>query len=304
MEFGIRIIQMQKYKKDNKGINSTVKAIIFIFLAIICAMVIHIYNKRLVVDNYGIQTNNNVDIRILQLTDLHNAQFGKHNSKLIEKVRQQHPDIIVMTGDMLNRENERTDIVTNLITALVDIAPVYYGLGNHEYAFMNSFDKDLIKILTDAGAIVVDNDYVDVDINGNQLRIGGYMGYYRIPGMTVTSEDEKNKQLKFFDDFENTNRYKILINHIPTTWLDWGYNDYPVDLVFSGHYHGGQIVLPFIGPLFAPYIGFNPPYAKGVYKWKYATCILSAGLGDEYAYIPRINNPPEIVGVDLKPTTE
>ena len=280
------------------------KNIIIIVSTVFLLLIVHLYNLRLKITNVEVRADIYSHIKIVHITDLHNSQFGKDNSKLISKIKKQNPDIIIMSGDMLNRNEVTTEVVTSLIAKLEKIAPVYYGLGNHEYAFMNSFDKDLIKILTDAGAIVVDNDYVDVDINGNQLRIGGYMGYYRIPGMTVTSEDEKNSQLKFFDDFENTNRYKILINHIPTTWLDWGYNDYPVDLVFSGHYHGGQIVLPFIGPVYAPYIGFNPPYAKGVYKWKYATCILSAGLGDEYAYIPRINNPPEIVVVDLKPTTE
>jgi predicted MPP superfamily phosphohydrolase len=71
--------------------------------------------------------------------------------------------------------------------------------------------------------------------------------------------------------------------------------------VFSGHYHGGQWNLQFIGGVYAPYIGFNPPFVKGVYKGEYATIILSSGLGNEHRYIPRINNPPEIVVVDIKP---
>ena len=101
---------------------------------------------------------------------------------------------------------------------------------------------------------------------------------------------------------ENTDRIKLLINHIPTQWLEWNYIDRDdVDVVFSGHYHGGIIRIPFIDRgVFAPYVGWFPARSKGMYIGKKATCILSAGLGDERG-IPRINNPPEIVVVDLIP---
>ncbi|MCR5753226.1 MAG: metallophosphoesterase, partial [Acetatifactor sp.] len=278
--------------------------VLLLILLLILLLVFRLNSIGLKVTKVKINSDVNNTIRIVQLSDLHNSKFGSNNMKLVDIVKYQNPDLIVMTGDMLNREEERTDIVTKLINSLTEIAPVYYGYGNHEDSWMKKYNKDLKKILTDAGAIVVDNNYVDVDINGNQLRIGGYMGYYRIPGMLQLSEEELKGQNEFFERFEDTERYKILLNHIPTTWVDWGYNNYPVDLVFSGHYHGGQCVLPFIGPLYAPYIGFNPPFVKGIYTGEYATCILSSGLGNEHIYLPRINNPPEIVVVDLKPTTE
>ncbi|MCR5736910.1 MAG: metallophosphoesterase [Eubacterium sp.] len=254
--------------------------------------------------SYKIETSVKAPIRILQLSDLHCSEFDEKNTRLIEFVKEQSPDIILMTGDMINRDEDDISVATNLISSLTEIAPVYYGHGNHEYQWMERTGKDLRQEITDAGAVLLDNNYVDIEIKGNKLRIGGYMGYYRIPWMFERTEEEKKEEYSFFDDFENTDRYKILINHIPTQWVDWDYTQHPVDLVFSGHYHGGQWVLPGIGAVYAPYIGFNPPNVKGVFHGKYATCILSTGLGSEHWYLPRINNPPEVVVVDLVPNKD
>lgn len=91
---------------------------------------------------------------------------------------------------------------------------------------------------------------------------------------------------------------KILLGHIPTPWLDWRYIDkYDVDLIFSGHYHGGEIKFPFVGGLYAPYVGAFPEYTEGVFKGEKGTCILSAGLGSEH--FVRFNNPPQLVVADL-----
>lgn len=130
------------------------------------------------------------------------------------------------------------------------------------------------------------------------------MGYYRQPGMLTQDEEQKKIELDFANDFENTDRLKILINHIPTQWVDWDYiNEYPVDIVFSGHYHGGAIRIPIIDQgLYAPYVGWFPPYTKGMFTGSQATCVLSTGLGSEHN-IPRLNNPPDIVIVDVVPYT-
>ena len=110
--------------------------------------------------------------------------------------------------------------------------------------------------------------------------------------------------MDFAEQFERTDRLKFLLCHIPTAWLDWEYIDcYPVDVVFSGHYHGGQIRLPGIGGLVAPYVGLFPEYTKGVFYGEQAVCVLSAGVGTE-ENIPRINNFPEVVVVDLEKNTE
>lgn len=90
---------------------------------------------------------------------------------------------------------------------------------------------------------------------------------------------------------------------LPLPWVDWDYIDkFPVDVVFSGHYHGGVIRLPLLDRgVYAPYTGFFPKHTKGVFVGTQATCVLSAGLGSEHA-VPRINNPPEVAVVDLVPS--
>lgn len=278
----------------------TILVTFLIFVIIIFLYCIVNTEYDVTVTNYCLKTDLNHPIRIVQLTDLHESEVGTDNEELIQTVKEQNPDIIVMTGDMQNKDDENTSIVCNLIKNLTAIADVYYSYGNHEKAWERNFDRSLAEVVTEAGAIVVDNGYTDIEINGNSLRIGGYMGYYSAVHMTAKTEEEQKKEQEFESAFEDTERYKILLNHIPTSWVDWGYlDDYPVDLVFSGHYHGGQMVLPFVGPLYAPYIGFFPENVKGIYQGTQTVCVLSSGLGTEY-FVPRVNNPPEIVVVDLQ----
>ena len=114
---------------------------------------------------------------------------------------------------------------------------------------------------------------------------------------------QKQYEMDFADVFEDTHRFKLLLCHIPTAWLDWEYiNDYPVDLVLCGHNHGGQIRLPLLGPLYAPYVGLFPDYTEGLFLGQEAACVLSRGLGSSPG-MPRINNLPEITVIDLIPKT-
>lgn len=271
-------------------------------VCMLCLLLIgyfYITSLSLILTKYEIDSDFESPIRIVQITDLHNAEYGGSNSDLINKIKDQNPDLIMMTGDMLNEDDKNTDIVCNLIQKLSSIAPVYFGYGNHEKTWEKTFEVNLRDILKESGAIVVDNDYIDSDLKGNALRIGGYMGYYRTPHMITQDENQQKIEIQFFEDFENTDRYKILLNHIPTNWLDWGYiNDYPVDLVLTGHYHGGVIRF-FNQGLFVTYVGWFPKYTKGMFTGDKATCILSTGLGSEHI-IPRLNNPGEIVVIDLK----
>lgn len=276
--------------------------------ALVIAVVVgyfSISSKNLTINKYSLNESVNSSIRILQLSDLHNAEFGDNNEELIDLVKKQSPDLIVMSGDMINRDEENLDIITDLISSLSDAAPIYYGYGNHEVDWIESFSTDLEDKLTQAGAVVLNNSYRDVSVNDSELRIGGYMGYYRQPGMFTQDDVQKKSELDFANDFENTDRLKILINHIPTQWVDWDYiNIYPVDIVFSGHYHGGAIRIPIIDQgLYAPYVGWFPPYTKGLFSGTQAKCVLSTGLGSEHN-IPRLNNPLEIVVVDVVPYTE
>ena len=116
-------------------------------------------------------------VRVVQLTDLHNSTFGRDNEKLAELVAQAQPDLIFITGDLLNANVERTDIATGIITKLSAIAPVYVSLGNHETEYLERYGTDLIPLYQDAGATVLEQDYVDVTVHGQNLRIGGLYSY-------------------------------------------------------------------------------------------------------------------------------
>ena len=256
---------------------------------------------QLRVTRYEVETKLTESIRIVHLTDLHSCVYGENNEKLVQLVAEQEPDLILMTGDMLSRSDDGPGVVCALIPKLLEIAPVYYGYGNHEFQWENRTGESLEPALEAAGAVVLNTTCLDVTVNEQALRIGGYHGYYRQPGMYDISPEQHQAELDFAADFENTDRYKILLSHIPTAWLDWGYiNTCPVDLVLSGHYHGGQIVLPPVGGLAAPYVGLFPEYTRGLYVGEKAICVLSAGVGTE-DWLPRINNLPEVVVVELVP---
>lgn len=280
------------------GHRKKILAMIIAILFCLLGTIFIIRDHKINVQYYKILCGLKQNIRIVQLTDLHNRKFGVENEQLILKVSCQNPDLIFMTGDMLNEEDDLSAI-TNLVKKLSDIAPVYYSYGNHEMHWKKGTETELRESLKKAGAVVLNFEFEDVKINGELLRIGGYYGYYRTPHMRTSDESEQSIELKMADEFENTNDTKLLLCHIPTVWVDWkGLDRYPVDIVFSGHYHGGQIRLPMIGGLYAPYVGWLPGKIRGIYSGQKGTCILSTGLGSE-TWIPRVNNSPEICVVDL-----
>ena len=290
---------MRNTNKRKKHWFLRITLIIFLLISLLFSYYI-ISSLFLRTEHYSVHGDIAVPIRIVQLTDLHNAEFGKNNKKLVSLVEQQNPDLILMTGDMLNRDDPNTEIVKRLISDLSPIAPVFYGYGNHETSWEKNYKKDLHEVLSSAGATVLESEYADVEIKGQPLRIGGYMGYWWQSHMMTKDPEQREREKQFFHDFRDTDRQMILMNHVPTSWLDWNYIDTaPAGIAFCGHYHGGVVRIPFIDQgVFAPYVGWFPPYTKGVFEGEVTTCVLSVGLGNEHG-IPRFNNPPEIVVVDL-----
>lgn len=270
------------------------KKILFIITGIVLIILagLLVSNRLLSVTHYEYHNDKlEHSFTIVQLSDLHNAQFGKKNSRLLSRMKKEDPDVIFMTGDMLDDSKDRTDIVLNLVKEAVKIAPVYYSLGNHEMVYTERYDPDesFYQELREAGAVVLDKEYVDTTINGQEVRIGGVYGY------VLDYDWEDGSEQRFMEEFQNTERFKILLSHIPEGLLLWkSMERWNVDLVFSGHVHGGQVRLPFVGGLFDPEEGWFPTYTKGMYECGYGTMILSAGLGSSKG-IPRINDMPELV---------
>ena len=159
--------------------------IILILILIVGDVIYSVFflNMNIVVTHYNVSVDLVDNFRIVQLTDLHSKQFGKNNEKIIRSVQENQPDIIMMTGDMIDKEDENPDTVLRLIKDLNRIAPVYYSYGNHEYGWEKKWNKQLTPLIEQAGAKVLREEWVDFDIKENRISIGGYYGYYRRPHM-------------------------------------------------------------------------------------------------------------------------
>lgn len=243
-------------------------------------------------------------VRIAVISDLHGREFGRENARLIEKIRAQKPDAIFLDGDMIDRSADSADVqeLLRLIKRLHEIAPVYFAPGNHELEYMQT-DTSLLTQVTEAGAVIVNDSYVDVTIAGQPLRIGGTMGHAFYFGRSE-EEFSSSPEYQFLKAFEDTDVPKICLAHMPDTFIFNGaYNLWNVDLILSGHTHGGLIRLPFIGGLYAPMQGWFPEYDQGYFRLgEHMQMVITSGLAG-HGMIPRINNPPEIVVIDLVPET-
>lgn len=242
------------------------------------------------------------EIRLIQITDLHNSIFGSNNKRLVSKVVDKSPDMILITGDLLNANESDNNIATTLLKELSAIAPTYVSLGNHELEYEQNYGVNISSLYESAGATVLNRQYEDITINNQPLRIGGIYGYC-LPDKYLETGEADLGECMFLWDFENTDRYKILLSHIPIAWLkNDGLEEWDIDCVFSGHLHGGQVILSGIGGAYAPDMGWFPGRLRGVFDSEDGKrhLVLSAGLGNT-EIIPRFNNIPEIVCVDLVP---
>ena len=232
--------------------------------------------------------------RIAQVSDLHNSEFGKNNTELLKLLSESRPDIIAITGDLIDANHTDVGIALGFAQESVRIAPTYYVTGNHEAA---SPQYDTLKAgLEEAGVIVLEDEAVSLERNGETITLFGLGD----PDFTVKGDmfgetaAMVSTKLKNLDDGEGG--YTILLSHRPElfeTYVNCG-----IDLVFAGHAHGGQFRLPFIGGLVAPNQGMFPQYDAGLYTDGSTSMVVSRGIGN--SIIPfRFNNRPEIVLVEL-----
>ena len=267
-------------------------------LTIISVISLCTSTHALTITTYQLSSNIPTSLRILQLTDLHNSEFGANNSRLVAAVRAQSPDLILLTGDLLNSDEQRTDIATDLIPRLCDIAPVYCSNGNHEVEYQEKYGVDVDELYREAGAVVLEKEYQDITVKNQMIRLGGIYGYC-LPGDTGEDWPEETA---FLEDFQNTDLPTILLCHMPVCWMINGsLDEWNVDYVFAGHLHGGEVILPFIGGLYGPDLGWFPGRMEGIFtsENEEKTLILSRGLGTSER-IPRFNNIPEIMVVDIQ----
>ena len=254
-------------------------------------------NTALEVNEYEIQSDRIPEaftgFRIGQVSDLHNAEFGEGNEKLIELLSQTDPDMIVITGDLIDSRHTDIEIALEFARQAMKISPVYYVSGNHE-ARVHEYE-DLKMGLAEAGVIVLDDQKIQITREGESFTLMGI-------------DDPSFQEDYLFGDSESVARqaienlqnesdgYTILLSHRPE--LFDLYVETEMDLVFSGHAHGGQFRLPFLGGLVAPNQGFFPKYDAGLFSEENTTMIISRGVGNSIIPV-RFNNRPEIILVTL-----
>lgn len=241
-------------------------------------------------------------VRLAVLSDLHDRTFGADNAPLVELVAQQHPDLILLDGDMLNAYSADSGTVLSLCAALLELAPVYYAWGNHELDYIAAGTSDLERELEALGVTVLEEDYVDLTVRGTDLRLGGLYGYAFSLGVynSCEREDMDPEVWDFLTEFQDTDRYKLLLCHRPDSFIfGTASQAWDVDLVISGHDHGGQVVLPLLGGVFGGDQGLFPIYIHGVYQKDRITLAITSGLGSQPERLPRFRNPPEVLILDL-----
>ena len=232
--------------------------------------------------------------RIAQVSDLHNAEFGEGNATLLRMLAESKPDIIVITGDLV--DSSHTDIDTALAFAkeAAAIAPVYYVTGNHE-ARLPEYGR-LKAGLDEAGVTVLEDQSVQIGRDGETVTLIGLSD----PDFTVKGdmfgEIPSMAGTKLENLLDGETGYTVLLSHRPELFET--YAGCGIDLALSGHAHGGQFRLPFIGGVIAPNQGLFPKYDAGLYTDGSTNMVVSRGLGN--SLIPfRFNNRPEVVLVEL-----
>ena len=273
---------------------------------ILCALLgLEIYRSNFVLTaaHYEISSEKlTAPVRIVHLSDLHNAEFGENNEDLVALVAAQQPDLIFFTGDLVTGFRKETDAAMNLVEQLGKLAPVYVSIGNHEQMHEKNFGSDLTGMLEFRGAKVMEFAYDDITLKGQNLRIGGISGYC-VPDIYLKTGEANVAECEFLWDFQDTPRCALLLAHIPVCWiLNDGISHWNADAVFSGHVHGGQVEIPGIGGVFAPDMGFLPGRVAGLFPSRDGakTLVVTRGLGNSVA-LPRFNNPPRVLVVDLVP---
>ncbi len=231
------------------------------------------------------------DYKITHISDLHNVRFGNGNQRLLSEINNSSPDIIVITGDLVDSRRTNIKIAVDFASEAVKIAPVYYVTGNHEARIADY--GELEKGLNEAGVTVLHNESVTITKGNSQIQlIGADDPNY------ILKYDKGNSVKKFLEEYSSCkDSFKILLTHRPEGFEE--YCEAEMNLIFSGHAHGGQIRLPVIGGIYAPNQGFFPKYDAGLYTDGDTNMIVSRGLGNS-AFPLRMNNRPEIVTVTLK----
>ena len=241
---------------------------------------LYFQNNAVVVTRYDVETEKSVeDFRIVHLSDLHNKTFRK--GRLFQKIRAEKPNLIAVTGDFISRWTKGCSRMLETARKLENIAPVYFVPGNHEYG--NPQGMEFMRRLSRVVTACLQNETAETPVRGVVITALDEIGY------GVRRED-------FLASLDKTGGFKILLSHYAD--YEEEYQTYDVDLVLSGHAHGGQFILPLIGGLYSSTQGVFPKHYRGMTKRNGTFSVISRGLGNS-RFPFRLFNYPEIVSISV-----
>ncbi len=272
------------------------RAVIFLSLCLLAALWLYWGNTSIEVTLMEIEDKRLPEgfsgLTIVQVSDLHNASFGERQGRLLEKIEEASPDLIAVTGDLIDSDHTELGKAMEFIQGAAALAPVYYVTGNHE-AWSEDWG-DLEEQLKEAEVVVLRGEKAEVICHGIPFALIGLDD----PAFNADGGEEAvemGRRLEVLS--ERTDGYTILLSHRPE--LFDVYAEKEIDLVLSGHAHGGQMRIPFIGGLIAPNQGVFPLYTEGLFEKGQTKMVVSRGLGNSVIPV-RVNNRPQLIVVKLK----
>ena len=282
---------MKTKGKKHRGRGCLTALIILALIAAAAAFLIKDSRDDLEISRYEVKSQKLPEsfdgFKIVQLSDLHGAEFGENGMGLVEKVKELEPDIIALTGDFVTDEGDLA-AVEKLAARLVKLCPVYFISGNHEFG--SGLAVKVRNILERAGVKYLSNEYLTISRGEDGILLGGVEDPLAYADML--SPDELAQKM----NDAAPDAFKILLGH-RNYWMT-EYPELPVDLIFCGHAHGGLIRIPGVGGLIGTDRRLFPDFDAGQFNNGRYTLIVSRGLGNSVS-IPRVFNRPEIVCVEL-----
>ena len=243
--------------------------------------------------------------RIVLLADNHGVEHGENNARLIGAVRDANPDIIVIAGDLIDRfqpgnpVEDQFEVSRHLVGELLEIAPVYYVTGNHEWD--SGMVRPFLEMLNESGVSVLQNRYVFLRPPGvDPDEPPGVSGYIVLAGIEDPGgpADMVRPEVFLGGIYEAYNEPFVIALYHRNNQLQM-FSEFGVDLVLSGHAHGGMVRLPFTDGLIGGNYEWFPTYTSGLYTRGGTNMIVSRGVGNHFGWTRFLNNP-EVVVIDLR----
>ena len=241
---------------------------------------------------------------IVQISDLHSKLFGENNKKLIQKIKSLNPDIVVVTGDLIDGENNNYNVALDFMKEISKLYRVYYIIGNHEQkSLIKKYKdeyKDYFNKLHQIDFVNLDNNKVEIVKGESNINLYGLTVPYSCYKYLFDNQETTSIDINFLEEKlgkVDREQFNILLAHTPFYFDE--YEKWGADLTLCGHVHGGIVRLPLVGGLLSPDRKFFPKYDLGEYIKNKSTMIVSKGLGGSKVLI-RVNCKPEIVNIKLK----